>query len=249
MFTPELESFDLELEKLINRSNNNQWSTDTHIDWDQEVIIPEGLMAETYADMVSQLYYAEEAAIQSCARLIRTLPEFQAKRFLCAQASDEARHAQAYKMYVDRIGGLRPITEDMREIFEEGLVWEGPSWGLVAAMNIVLEHEAIAQQKRRIKELPCPLFRQINQSIIVDESRHCRFGVLYLSRVVPLAIPDERKRVATWLQSMWGRWCNSHVHRYTHPGEEMMHLRQGELEESWKARKEQFSSFGLFDAA
>lgn len=248
MFTPETEHFDPELEKLIHRSSNNQWATDTAIDWSQEIVLPEGLLSETYVDMVSQLYYAEEASIQLCARLIREIPEFQAKRYLCAQIADEARHAQAYKAYADRLGGLAPMTEDIKGIFSEGLVWEGPTWGLVAAMNIVLEHEALAQQKRRIKQLPCPLFEQINRAIIVDESRHCRFGVLYLGRVVPSAPESEKQMVIAWLQSMWGRWCNSHVHRYTHPGAAMMHLRQEELEESWNARIRQFESFGLFSA-
>jgi 1,2-phenylacetyl-CoA epoxidase catalytic subunit len=245
MFTPENEYYDRELEELILKSHNGQWSVDTRIDWSQAPVVPEGMSSALYADMVSQLYYAEEAALQLCARLIRELPELQAKLYVCAQAADEARHAQAYRMYAERLGGLAPITADMKAIFEDGLAWDGPAWGLVAAMNIVLEREALAQQKRRIKQLPCPLFRAINQAIIVDESRHCRFGYLYLKNVVPHASAAERAAVLGWLTALWKRWCNSHVHRYTIAGAEVLHLRQDELAHSWRARLRLFDKLGL----
>ena len=245
MFTPDLEFYDPDIEALILKSHDQQWAVHTRIDWTQSIVIPNGLARSVYADMVSQLYYAEEAALQLCARLIRELPELQAKMYVCAQAADEARHAQAYRMYAERLGGLAPITEDMKAIFEAGLAWDGPVWGLVAAMNVVLEREALGQQKRRIKQLPCPLFRDINEAIIVDESRHCRFGVLYLHRVLPAVSEGEKRDVLAWLKDLWARWCDSHVHRYTIVGSDVLHLRQSELAHSWAARMRLFAKLGL----
>lgn len=245
MFTPDLESYDCDIEALILKSHNQQWSVDTRIDWNLPIVIPEGMERSLYADMVSQLYYAEEAALQLCARLILELPELQAKMYVCAQAADEARHAQAYRMYAERLGGLAPITDDMRAIFETGLAWDGPAWGLVAAMNIVLEREALGQQKRRIRQLPCPLFREINQAIIIDETRHCRFGWLYLRSVIPSVSEAEKREVLAWLSGLWKRWCGSHVHRYTISGSEILHLRQDELAHSWNARMRLFARLGL----
>jgi hypothetical protein len=173
---------------------------------------------------VSQLYYSEEAAIHVLGQMMQSLPGVEARQYVCTQAIDEARHAQVYRRYLERLGDIAPIDPGLHAVFDKALTWNGPVLGLVVAMNLVMEHEALAQQKKRIATLPCPLFRQVNQAIIRDEARHAAFGVIYVQNVGPKASPAERARILEWISGLWMLWSQANEGRYTNDGEEVLRL-------------------------
>lgn len=215
------------------------------LDWSAAVQLPEGVRAEVYVDMVSQLYWAERVALEVLERMRRELPEAEASAFLATQSDDEARHAAIYLAYLQRLGELAPRDPGLGEVFDAAMQWNGPAWGRVVALNVMMEHEALHQQKRRIATLPCPLFKQVNRQIADDESRHAAFGVLYLEHAVPRAADDEKAEVMRWLGQLWGLWQKANHGRYQAEGEEVLRLDTDELEHRGRRVSATLAALGL----
>lgn len=213
---------------LADKARRRSWQA-ADLDWSLPVVAPEGVRVEVYVDMVSQLYWAEQVALEALARMDAELPEPEARAFIATQIADEQRHADVYRAYLERLGALRPLDPGLGEVFAAAAAWTGPGWGRVAALNVMMEHEALHQQQRRIATLPCPLFKQLNTRIAADESRHAGFGVLYLERVVPAARADEKAEVMAWLGSLWRLWGAANRGRYQAEGEHVLRLDADEL--------------------
>lgn len=240
---PQLESID----KLCNHAQAARWSVEDRIDWQAEVQLPPDVPAASYVDMVSQLYYAEEATLQVCARMVRELPELTAKRYVCTQMADESRHIQAYQRYLARLGDIAPVNERLKSLFVAALESKGDPTALVVALNLVMENEAMDQQKRRIDTLPCPLFSQINRAILVDEARHSAFGTLYLRGKLPLLQEEQRHAITAWIESLWGGWMHANDGRYTDEGARVLAVRPQELSASWGGHQRRFRALGLIN--
>lgn len=215
------------------------------IDWTAAIQLPDGVRAAVYVDMVSQLYWAERTALDVLARMHRELPEALARAFLETQLADEARHAELYLDYLSSAGELAPLDPGLGEVFAAATAWDGPAWGRVVALNVMMEHEALHQQKRRIATLPCPLFKQINRQIADDESRHAAFGVLYLEHVVPRAAAEEKAEVMRWLAELWSLWQRANHGRYQADGEAVLRLDADELEHRGRRVAATLASLGL----
>ena len=215
------------------------------IDWWTPVVTPNGVRTEVYVDMVSQLFWAEQVALDGLARMTAELPEPEVRAFLATQVVDEDRHAQVYRGYLERLGDMRPLDPGLGEVFDEATAWDGPAWGRVAALNVLMEHEALHQQHHRIANLPCPLFKEINTRIAADESRHAGFGVLYLEHVVPKASEDDKAYVMSWLGRLWELWRAANKGRYQAEGEHVLRLDAAELEQRGKRVAATLASLGL----
>jgi len=234
------------LEKLIENAYSAQWaldSSDSGIPWDQEPTLPQDIAVEDYIDMISQLYYAEHFTIQICSKLVSTLKDFQAVRFLCTQMADESRHARAYVKYIELFGKVAPVNEQLKEIFEEALSWNGSPYALIVGQNIVLEGEALAQQKKRIESLPCPIFKQINEKIIQDEFRHAHFGLTYLRDKLKYLDVLEKHQILKWIENLWKKWEKAHEGRYLNA--QQLVTSSGELKERLANQKNTFQMIGL----
>jgi hypothetical protein len=233
---------DTSLDRLTAKALASQW-TPERIAWTTEPVLPERLPASIYVDMVSQLYYAELAALEVLERLHRELPD--ARAFLATQIADEQRHAAVYRRYLERIGDLAPIDPGLAAIFEYSRGSQMPAFAQVVALNIVMEHEALAQQQKRIDTLPCPLFAEINRAIISDESRHAGFGVIYLTQALPQASEADRAAVTAWVKHMWTMWCDANEGRYATSGAEVLRLERTHLGERWALMARRLAKLGL----
>lgn len=202
------------LENLIHKSDSGQWSAINDINWNQTPIIPEGVTTADYLDMISQLYYGEILTIQVIARMIDQLTDFQAKRFLVGQMYEEMRHAEVYLKYISKIGELAPINEKLKLIFDQALNWKGSVYGLIVALNILFEGEALQQQQTRVNTLPCHLFKEIIKRITIDEARHASFGVIYLKEKLPSVPTTDKIEILKWVFSMWNGWVVANDGRY-----------------------------------
>lgn len=241
------EHTDPRLERLIAKATTAQWSID-HIDWSPEPVLPAGLPHRIYVDMVSQLYHAELAALDVLARLDRELPEAQARRFVATQIADEQRHAAVYRRYLERLGDIAPVNTKLDAIFRFARDTALPAFALVVALNIVMEHEALQQQQKRIDTLPCPLFGVVNRAIVADESRHAGFGVVYLADALPRASHADRLAVAGWVKQLWAMWCDANEGRYAAEGAELLRLERIALAERWTVLAERLERLGLATA-
>jgi para-aminobenzoate N-oxygenase AurF len=234
--------------RLTDKAMRAQWSPDQDIDWTLPVALPSGVRPAVYTDMVSQLYYAEEATIHVLGQMMQSLPDLDARQYVCTQAIDEARHAQVYRQYLCILGDVAPIDPGLQAVFEKAFDWRGPSLGLVVALNLVMENEALAQQKKRITTLPCPLFKQINQAIIRDEARHASFGILYVERKAPEASQSERAQILEWIACLWQLWREANAGRYAHDGEQILRLDPAELAHRGRRVIRALAALGLGDA-
>jgi len=232
------------ISSLATKATARAWSA-RDVAWSQPLVLPDGIRPVVYVDLVSQLYHAELVALDALARMHAELTEPEARAFLATQIADEERHAQVYRAYLERVGDLRPIDPGLATSFDAARAWTGPAWALVVALNVMMEHEALHQQHKRIATLPCPLFKEINQRIAADESRHAGFGVLYLEHALPRVPAGEKADVIAWLRTLWARWHDANRGRYQAAGEEVLRLDAEELERRGRRVGATLASLGL----
>ena len=222
-----------QIEALIKKAYDGQWYPEDRINWKQEIILPDGLELYDYRDMVSQLFYTEIYTVNLCQKMYQTMKHFQFGHFLATQILDEMRHADIYKTYAQKVGGLVPIHKKMKMLFNEVFNWEGHPLGQVLAINVLLEGEALNQQKKRIETLPCPLFKQINEEIMKDESRHNAFGILYTKAIFNEVDKKERDQIFSWLKGIWCGWEEANENRYQSKNGKILQTGKDELEGRW----------------
>lgn len=229
---------------LINTAYKTQWSPE-EINWDQSVEVPKGITNKDYIDMVSQLYYAEQATIHIIGKLLYVVPDFQARQYLCTQSMEEARHAQVYSMYLEKLGGIAPINEKLKMVLEDGINWHGSFCGSIVALNVVMEGEALNQQNKRIDTLPCMLFKDINKAIIRDEARHASFGRIYMKERLKEVSLEERQAIYEWVSKLWKLWAVANEGRYVLEGSEILQTSNAEIDERWAHQYKVFQDIGL----
>lgn len=233
-----------QLQQLIEKSGLSNWSI-SEFDWDQTPIVPNDVTITDYVDMISQLYHAELFTLKICARLITKIPDFQALRFICTQMNDEARHADVYAKYIQLLGEIAPVNERLADIFSKTLAWTGSYCGLIVALNVVMESEALNQQRKRIETLPCPIFKAINSRIIQDEARHSGFGFIYMRDKLPLLSEIEKNNIITWIEGLWSDWKLANEDRYLETGAAILRTSPEELDIRLKAQQRMFCKLGL----
>jgi hypothetical protein len=191
------------LRALCGKAHAGQWRLEEDIDWAIKPHSPDFLTRHFAARAVGALIAGEQAAAGACNLLIDRLPAGAARDCLLLQASDEERHARAYTAYLERIG-LDPRPPDHFSIATEQLIhWSGPTAGLIFAVHIVLESEALGIQQELAEDISCPLFRAVNQRITQDEARHVAFGRLIAARAAAELSGLERQKTIVEIQSIW----------------------------------------------
>ena len=233
------------LAALTGNALNGQWSPKAAIDWDVGVAIPWWIPNKTYVAIVSQLYYAEIAALRMCRRLLDEVPEPEARRFLDTQAADEARHARVYRAYLARLGDIAPIDEALATALEGGLEWPGSYHGVLVACHVVLEGEAVRLQNKLSEIFPCPLFRQINAKISRDEARHVAFGKIYLRDKLKALALDERIEIYRWVQGLWRTCTRANDGCHLSPASVVIRLSRSRLHRRWHKQARALSDIGL----
>lgn len=233
-----------QLQQLIEKSESSNWSIPA-INWNQAPLVPEGIIEADYIDMISQLYHAEIFTLKVLARLITEVPDFQAIRFICAQMNEEARHADAYAAYIQMLGKINPINEKLATVFNKAFTWQGSYCGLIVALNVVMESEALNQQRKRIETLPCPIFKEINLRIILDEARHSGFGFIYLKDKLHHLTHIEKTEIIQWIESLWNDWKIANEDRYILDGAAILRTSDEELDSRQKIQYRVFEKIGL----
>jgi hypothetical protein len=192
-----------ELRALCNKARRDQWRLQDSFEWSVDPKAPNFLMKRFAGRAVGALIAGEKATAGACDLLIARVPPGPARDCLEMQAIDEERHAEAYTSYLERIG-IDPQPHERISIAVDRLMgWSGPTAGLIFAVHIVLESEALGLQLELASDIDCPLYHAINQRITQDEARHVAFGRLIAAQAVAEMDEQERQQTVAEIQSIW----------------------------------------------
>ncbi len=189
--------------EALARAAETGWSAEADIDWSADVVRPAWLTRKSYAALVSQLYHGERATGRACRRLMAEVPDRRLQRCLDLQALDERRHARVFERYLARIGDLAPPDEAFEAAVEQALAWTGSHHGLMVAVHVVLEGEALRALQELAGRLPCLLFRRINRLVAGDEARHVALGRIGLDGVLSELPQEERFDIYRRVRALW----------------------------------------------
>jgi hypothetical protein len=232
------------LERLTQHGMQEQWCL-SRVDWSLSIVAPPGVRARAYVDMISQLYHLEKATIEVLGRLAQDTTEPAVQRYLTTHIADETRHARAYRAYLERLGDMAPINEGLRILFDVGLGAESSFRSKVAALNVMLETDALGQQRWQIETLPCPLLRQINHLVAEDETRHILFGGLYMKHALLDASESDKQDIVRFGASLFRLWQTAQLERYEKSEAALLGTRAADFQERWSRIRRRFAEIGL----
>ncbi|RMD82374.1 MAG: ferritin-like domain-containing protein [Candidatus Dadabacteria bacterium] len=218
------------LRNLYEKSKAAQWNAATDIDWSIDVdpeaentpdeIIP--FYGSKYwnklseaeirrfrhagqAWSLSQFMHGEQGALMVAAQLVNAVPNIDSKFYAAQQAADEARHVEAYQIYLDtKLEKQYPCHPELRTLLDQILA--AREWDIkYLGMQILVEGLALAAFGMQNQVTREPLIKDITSRIMQDEARHVAFGVLSLRdwyaemSDAELAVREEFATEACWL--------------------------------------------------
>jgi len=238
--------------RLMNLSANgiaHQWDADTDIDWTADIKRPNWLLGKFHGALITQFKYGELATIKVCQALIEQIPDLHIQALLHQQIADETRHAVVYDRYLARVGDIAPYDPAMAESIKRILQWKGSYLGIITAVHVILEGEALRTLQDLADDIPCPLFSQINMRISRDEARHVAFGKVYLQDHLPALDLDERAEIFRFVREVW-RDCTSNILAdFKIPGFVSGPLRKRWVDAGWRRHCRSMVDIGLLSDA
>ena len=198
------------LNKLYEKAKNAQWNGETDLDWsievDQEQLTISTLAANggpgfdaagtpfaTWGDKewvelgmesqnwtLSQFMHGEQGALICTAKIVETVPWYDAKLYASTQVMDEARHVEVFAKYLDtKLSGHYPINAHLRMLLDD--IITDSRWDMTyLGMQIMVEGLALAAFGFMYQLTEEPLLKQLLRYVMSDEARHVAFGVLSL---------------------------------------------------------------------
>jgi para-aminobenzoate N-oxygenase AurF len=199
-----------ELRALYERAKVEQWNAQTTPDWS----VPVEVTPDKYPDeripffgteywerlnekekqevrvgvtswSLSQFMHGEQGALLATAKIVKSVPNMDAKFYAATQVMDEARHVEVYHKYLtEKLEGSWPITPPLRTLLDAILT--DSRWDMTyLGMQILVEGLALAAFGMIYQTTKEPLIKQITQYIMADEARHVAFGVMSLRDIYP----------------------------------------------------------------
>ncbi len=217
-FTWEYEDGSDDLLRLYSKGKKQQWDAAERLDWTQEVDPdnPMGLSDRTIAiygtplwdsldekqrvhirrnlqaHSLSQFMHGEQGALIATAKIVQTVPSYEAKFYAATQVMDEARHVEAYsRLLHEKLKMAYPITGTLAKLLEATITdrrWDMTYLG----MQILIEGLALAAFQRIRDNSSNNLCAAVNAYVMQDEARHVAFGRLALRDYYPQLTDAER---------------------------------------------------------
>ncbi len=207
-----------ELRGLYERAKVEQWNAQTTPDWSINVeVTPDRYpderipfygteywerLTEKEKQQVrlgvtswslSQFMHGEQGALLATAKIVKSVPNMDAKFYAATQVMDEARHVEVYHKYLtEKLEGSWPITPPLRTLLDAILT--DSRWDMTyLGMQILVEGLALAAFGMIYQTTKEPLIKTITQYIMADEARHVAFGVMSLRDLYPEMSASELK--------------------------------------------------------
>ena len=133
--------------------------------------------------MLSQFLHGEQGALICTAKIVETVPWYDAKMYAATQVMDEARHVEVFAQYLqDKLGGQYQINAHLRMLLDD--IVADSRWDMTyLGMQIMVEGLALAAFGFMHQTTSEPLLKQLLRYVMSDEARHVAFGVLSLKEV------------------------------------------------------------------
>ncbi len=129
---------------------------------------------------LSQFMHGEQGALICTAKIVETVPWYDAKLYASTQVMDEARHVEVFAKYLDtKLEGFYPINAHLQMLLDD--VVSDSRWDMTyLGMQIMVEGLALAAFGFMHMMTTEPLLKQLLRYVMSDEARHVAFGVLSL---------------------------------------------------------------------
>jgi hypothetical protein len=200
-----------------NATTDLDWSTE--IDLEQVVTadqaaIQSGLTVDHYAGTVvekwgdkewlefgidqrrwtlSQFLHGEQGALLCTAKIVETVPWYDAKLYASTQVVDEARHVEVFARYLDeKLDGGFQVNAHLRMLLDD--IINDSRWDMTyLGMQVMVEGLALAAFGFMHQMTEEPLLKKLLRYVMSDEARHVAFGVLSLKEVYDSMTDAEMK--------------------------------------------------------
>ena len=132
---------------------------------------------------LSQFLHGEQGALLCTAKIVETVPWYDAKLYASTQTVDEARHVEVFHRYLDeKMGGSFQVNAHLRMLLDD--IIEDSRWDMTyLGMQVMVEGLALAAFGFLHQMTEEPLLKKMLRYVMSDEARHVAFGVLSLKEV------------------------------------------------------------------
>ena len=133
--------------------------------------------------MLSQFLHGEQGALICTAKIVETVPWYDAKLYASTQVMDEARHVEVFARYLqEKLGGQYQVNSHLRMLLDD--IVNDSRWDMTyLGMQVMVEGLALAAFGFLHQITTEPLLKQLLRYVMSDEARHVAFGVLSLKEV------------------------------------------------------------------
>jgi hypothetical protein len=142
---------------------------------------------------LSQFLHGEQGALLCTAKIVETVPWYDAKLYASTQVMDEARHVEVFARYLDeKMGGGYQVNAHLRLLLDD--IINDARWDMTyLGMQIMVEGLALAAFGFMHQMTEEPLLKKLLRYVMSDEARHVAFGVLSLKEVYDQMTDAEMK--------------------------------------------------------
>jgi hypothetical protein len=132
---------------------------------------------------LSQFLHGEQGALVCTAKIVETVPWYDAKLYASTQVVDEARHVEVFARYLDeKLGGQYQVNIHLRMLLDD--IINDSRWDMTyLGMQVMVEGLALAAFGFQHDMTTEPLLKKLLRYVMSDEARHVAFGVLSLKEV------------------------------------------------------------------
>ncbi len=132
---------------------------------------------------LSQFLHGEQGALICTAKIVETVPWYDAKLYASTQVMDEARHVEVFARYLqEKLGGQYQVNSHLRMLLDD--IVNDSRWDMTyLGMQVMIEGLALAAFGFLHQTTSEPLLKQLLRYVMSDEARHVAFGVLSLKEV------------------------------------------------------------------
>ncbi len=129
---------------------------------------------------LSQFLHGEQGALICTAKIVETVPWYDAKLYASTQVMDEARHVEVFGRYLhEKLGGSYQINAHLMMLIDD--IINDSRWDMTyLGMQIMIEGLALAAFGFLHEFTREPLLKSLLRYVMSDEARHVAFGVLSL---------------------------------------------------------------------
>jgi hypothetical protein len=142
---------------------------------------------------LSQFLHGEQGALLCTAKIVETVPWYDAKLYASTQTMDEARHVEVFHRYIDeKLQGGFQVNAHLRMLLDD--IIQDSRWDMTyLGMQVMVEGLALAAFGFMHQMTEEPLLKQMLRYVMSDEARHVAFGVLSLKEVYSGMTDQEMK--------------------------------------------------------